>query len=215
MENKKSDEQQLNNRLTSYPTISSELEEQLKYRAGKCDVLQSDVGNEAESTTLNETESFIDFMITKFTHEDNKAIKNRNLYFHSELAVLVLTASATVFNLICAYAKDSIAGDWFGILATVVTASVTVILGCRSIKGYMEAWLRHRNYVQQFQEVCHSYAYGCGEYGYYEGAPVLRRDSQAAIDYEAAMYNKFKNTVAALIEDRHTEFKENMSRRSS
>lgn len=207
MENKKSDEQQLNNCLTSYPTIRSELEERLKYRVGKC--------VDPASNVANETESFIDFMITKFTHEDNKAIKNRNLYFHSELAVLVLTAFATVFNLICAYTKDSIAGDWFGVLATVATASVTVILGYRSIKGYMEAWLRHRNYVQQFQEVCNSYAYGCGEYGYYEGAPVLKRDSQEAIDYEAAMYNKFKNAVAVLVEDRHTEFKENMSRRSS
>ncbi|MCD8371846.1 MAG: DUF4231 domain-containing protein [Clostridia bacterium] len=215
MENKKFDEHQLNNRLTSYPTISSELEEQLKYRAGKCDDPKSDTTDEAESTMLNKTESFIDFMITKFTHEDNKAIKNRNLYFHSELAVLVLTASATVFNLICAYTKDSIAGDWFGVLATAATASVTVILGYRSIKGYMEAWLRHRNYVQQFQEVCHSYAYGCGKYGYYEGAPVLKRDSQEAIDYEEAMYNKFKNDVSVLIKDRHTEFKENMSRRSS
>ncbi|MCD7825541.1 MAG: DUF4231 domain-containing protein [Clostridiaceae bacterium] len=205
----------MNNRLTSYPTISSELEEQLKHRAGKCDDAQSDMCNEAESTTANGTESFIDFMITKFTHEDNKAIKNRNLYFHSELAVLVLTASATVFNLICAYTKNSIAGDWFSVLATVATASVTVILGYRSIKGYMEAWLSHRNYVQQFQEVCYSYAYGCREYGYYEGAPVLKRDSQEAIDYETAMYNKFKDAVTVLIEDRHIEFKENMSRRSS
>lgn len=129
--------------------------------------------------------------------------------------MLALTAAAAVLNVVGAYSRSDILTPIVGIIAAGATASVTAIIGYRGIKGYLEAWLRHRNYVQKFQELCQHYTYGTGQYRYYEDGSVLDRRTPEACKHECQMFQSFKNDVAELIVDRHTEFGENMSRRGN
>ena len=188
---------------TSYPAITPELETQLKYRARQT----------VDNPEYNEAVNFIDEKIKKFDHEDKKAIRNRDFYFRCEWAVLTLTATATVLNVIGAYSKNDILTSIVGIIAATAKASVTAIIGYRGIKGYLEAWLRHWNYVQKFQELCQDYAYGKDEYKYYNRCSILDRSTSEACKHECRMFGDFKSDVIELIADRHTEFRENMSRR--
>ncbi|MCD7785697.1 MAG: hypothetical protein LUH18_09050 [Oscillospiraceae bacterium] len=129
--------------------------------------------------------------------------------------MLALTAAATVLNVIGAYSRNDILTSIVGIIAAAATASVTVIIGYRRIKGYLEAWLRHRNYVQKFQELCQDYAYGKDKYKYYSGCGILDRSTPEACKHECQVFRNFKDDVLELIVDRHTEFRENMSRRGN
>lgn len=222
----------------SRPAIRSELIVQLKYRAGKvvdenysgditdiCDEESIDTHELCDSKAAinsqsainsqparNEAISFINLTIARFEHEDEKAIRNRDFYFRSEFLVLGLTATATVLSVIGAYSRIDIISSIVGSLAAAATASVTVIIGYRSIKGYQETWLSHRSYVQRYQDICNKYAFGGEGYEYYAGG-TLDRSSEVAKEHESRMYNKFVNAVTDLIQERHDEFKENMRRK--
>lgn len=147
-----------------------------------------------------------------FLREDKQALKNRDFYFGSELTILILTATATVLNLLVASYSSGILSSVAGVAAATATASVTAIIGFREIKNYRETWLRHRDSVQKYRILCHNYAFGGKGYEYFGGRAAVYTNGEEAMQHEIEMYNKFKNGVLELIEARYDEFKKNMKK---
>lgn len=162
---------------------------------------------------INPEDNFMEDICPLLHTELEKSHKNKNSYFISEITILLCSGFSGFFSALGAnevFYKELQAV--FGIIASILSASITFLIGIRGLKKWQETWLRHRGYLNKCYEECYFYANNIGKYKSYQPAEYETQDSifQHTKQYEKEQLDIFKEAIISILIQNNQTFMKNM-----
>lgn len=162
---------------------------------------------------INPEDNFIKDIDSFLNIEIKKSDKNKNFYFTSETIILIFSGCSGFFSVL---GVSGICGDIFreafGVIASVFSVVITILIGMRGLRKWQETWLRHRGYLNMCYEECYLYAHSIGKYKGYRpiGYEIEYCVEEHIKQHEAEVLDIFKESIIHILTQNNKDFMKNM-----
>lgn len=163
---------------------------------------------------VNPDDRFLEMFIPLLEREMQDSDRNKKYYFRTEYAILLLSALSGFIGVLSTgqlfLDKIEVA---LGVLASLISFTITCLIGIRALRQRRETWLRHRNCLNACCMECYRYANRTEPYPEYiidvkdEGQQV----NEERRKHELEQLQKFKSRLLDLFAQNSQRFLDNMS----